>query len=84
MPSGVGNHKKACKKRLDATLQQDQFVADLLAEPQRTFHVPAVGARPIDVRLGSLPAPRFIAPWQMDSHASGSSPNDLDPPGHDR
>jgi len=81
---GVGNHKKACKKKLDAAAQENQFIAGLLAEPQGAFYLPAMGIHVITVGSDSLPAPRFVAPWQRDTRAGRLSADDSDPSRHDR
>lgn len=81
---GIGNHKKARKKKLDAAAQENQFIAGLLAEPQGAFYSPAMGIHVISVGSDSLPAPRFVAPWQRDPHAGRSSTDGSDPSGHGR
>ena len=83
-PAGLGSHKKACKKRLDAAVQESQFVADLLAEPQCTFYTLVMAIRVITVSSDSLPAPKFVAPWQTNARVGQSSTDDRDPQGIDR
>lgn len=83
-PTGVGNHKRACKKKLDAAAQESQFISDLLAEPQRAFYMPTTSICVIIIRSGSLPVPRFSAPWQKDARVGQSSMDVMDPLGLNR
>jgi len=83
-PTGIGSHKKSCKKKHDTAAQEDQFVTDLLARTQRTLCVPAMGSFLFTGRLGTTPAPRFTAPWQRDTLAARSLADDSDPGGYDR
>jgi hypothetical protein len=83
LPGGIGSHKASCKKKFDATTRESQFVASLLAEPQRAFTVLVVGVHVITIGSGSLPIPQFVAPWQRGGHAGQSSIDEQDPPGHD-
>lgn len=77
MRAGLGNHKKSCKKKLEAAARESQFLADLHAEPQCTFYTLDTDGHLITVDLGSIPAPRFIAPWEMGARPGGSSVDDM-------
>ena len=83
LPGGIRSHKASCKKKLDATRRENQFVASLLAEPQRAFTALVVGVHVITIGLGSLPIPQFVAPLQRDGHAGQSLIDEQDPLGHD-
>ena len=82
MPAGLGNHKKACKKRHEDKAQELQFLAGITAQAQSASCMLETAVRVITISLGSLPAPRFIAPWERDTHA-GQLPAD-DTPGSAR
>ncbi|KAF9648125.1 hypothetical protein BDM02DRAFT_2358747 [Thelephora ganbajun] len=79
MPSGIGSHRKACKKKLDAAAQERLFLASLLAKSQRAFYTSAMGVRLITVGSGSLPVPKFVAPWEKVAYAGQSSTKDSNP-----
>ena len=73
MPSGIGYHKKSCKRNVESAAKEEQFRAKFLAEPKKSGpYMLSIGIYMIDVGLGSLPAPKFTAPWERDTHAGPS------------
>ena len=73
VPSGLGHHKKTCKRDVESAAQEEQFRAKFLAEPKKSeLYMLFMGIYIINVGLGSLPVPRFTAPWERDTHAGPS------------
>lgn len=84
MRSGIGNHKRFCKKEAESALQDTQLRKKLLTAPQkRESYVLEVSICMIAVGSGSLPAPKFTSPWERTTHASGSLVDDADVRGYD-
>ena len=71
--SGIGRHKKSCQEKQDIAAREKQFHAEFVPEPQKSrFYMLQMGNYIINVGLGSLPAPRFSAPWERGTHAGPS------------
>ena len=78
-PLGLGIHQKSCKKKHENAAQEEQFRAELRTRPQKSgFRTLQVGIHLITAILGSLPAPKFAAPWETDTRTHQSLVDDSD------
>ena len=81
--SGIGNHRRACKAKIESAAQDARLRAKLLAAPQkRELYVLKMSIHVIAVGPGSLPAPRFTSPWEKATHTGGSPVDDADVQGY--
>ena len=70
---GLGKHKKACKGTRDDVEQEERFLAEMQAEPEPgTSLVENLSIDVIGIHLDPLPAPRFVAPWEIGTRAGQS------------